>query len=216
MKHRHNKTALAIVASIGLALFAPAGLASLVGQTLDVTFKETGFLDVTDSTTVIDPGREFEHGVGPVDAFETDFISFSGEYIDFGVESIVFSIFGGGDPHSTTGFLTTGFGADARYVVSGFDNSLTDLFGAGVTFGVDLNNITGVALGSELLVDLTLNEITLIIGTLGVGIVDNGPDLGTVTLNILPDTTVIPVPAAWPLMLSGLALVSFIARRRKT
>lgn len=127
-------------------------------------------------------------------------------------DSIVFTLRGGVPAHST-GFQTTGAPADAKYGISIFD-TLDNLFdlGVGDSFEVVLDNVTGVNLGTQLV--LTDSFIDLFIGTLGIGA---ALDIGTITLQV--DRAVlnpVPIPAALPLMLSALGLIGFITRRQRT
>jgi hypothetical protein len=185
-----------------LLLAAPgAAWATLIGQTVTVTFSEAGFEDEVDPAIV---------GDGPEIVFDdTTNIGGSilnvGELIDVGALSVEFVIRGDGDVHSP-GFQTAGFGADARYVLSGLDFSPFWIGGVIVT----TENIVGVALGSEVL--FSADSLTLIVGTLGVGEIAEAPDLGTVTL----DLELIPEPNPGLLLgaaLAGLGLIRCFRRR---
>jgi hypothetical protein len=181
------------------ALPVPAG-ATLIGQSVTVTFSESGFPDEVDSVVV---GGAAEITAGDASNIGTN-ILIGGESIDIGAFSITFVLRGDGGPHSSPGYQTTGFGPDARYVVSGltFDPPL-EIGGVGVT----LDNVIGVALGPE--VQFTDSSITLVIGTLGVGELPGEFDVGSVTL----DLVLIPEPATIALLGLGLGGLCMLKRR---
>ena len=200
-------SAAVIVGVMGLMLIPSIALAAFVGQTPTVTYSESGFPDLVDNVTVVDPGIELQFNDG---SNIGNGIMLDGEYIDIKGSSIVFSIRGDGPAYTGSGCTncqTTGLGADAHYTLSGFNWGGTQSIGS-VT--VSLNNIWGVALGSE--VFFSPNSISLDIGTLGVGPVAGGPDLGTVTLNV----TFVPLPAALPLFGTGLAALAGLTWRRRS
>ena len=215
-----------LLLTMAMALFSVAAKASLVGTTVDFTFKETGFADSLESNvSVVDPGLELDGGGS--NQLVDDFIMSSNESIDLGVDTIVFTL-EGLDPVSGTSapiLNTTGFTGDARYEISGFDDTLLNLFeiGAGDNFAIVTSNIWGdaaqtpLSLGTELIVDTTSNIITLFMASLHIGEIAGAPDLGTITLYVdRAPPSVIPLPAALPLMLSALGLIGFLARRRQT
>ena len=204
-----------LLLTMALALFSVAAKASLVGTTVDFTFKETGFPDSLESNvTVTDPGIELD-GSGSNQLVD-DFIMGSSESIVFTIEGI--------DPVAGTPFNLPGFGGDARYEISGFDDTLLNLFeiNPGDSFQIATSNVwadvamTPLTLGTELVVDTGLNVITLFMASLHIGEIADGPDLGTITLSVdRAPPAVIPIPAALPLMLSALAAIGFLARRRQ-
>jgi hypothetical protein len=194
------------VGVMGLLLIPSITLASFVGQTPTVTYAESGYSDLVDNVTVVDPGIELQFNDG---SNIGNGIMLDGEYIDIKGSSIVFSIRGDGPAYTGSDCATcqtTGLGADAHYTLSGFNWGGSQSIGS-VT--VTLDNIWGVALGSE--VFFSPNSISLDIGTLGVGPVISGPDLGTVTLNV----TFVPLPAALPLFGTGLAALAGLTWRRR-
>lgn len=188
------------VLGVLLLLAAPGtAWATLIGQTITVTFTEPGFPDEVDSVLV---------GDGPEIVFDdTTNIGGSildlGELIDIGELAIQFVIRGDGPVHST-GFQTTGFGADARYVLSGLDFSPLRIGDIHVT----PENIVGVALGSEVL--FSADSVTLVIGTLGVGEIAGAPDLGTVTLEL----ELVPEPSPALLLAAAFAGLGLMLRFR--
>ena len=188
--------------------------AELLGTDVTVTFQEPGFPDESDLVTVgAGPEISFLDGTNVGDNILLDY-----ESIDVGDTSIIYNIQGGGDPHGTPGYTTTGFDPLAQYVFSGLEPSGVPVDLVGVT--VDLTDVIDVALGSE--VFFTEDSVTLLVGTLGIADVVGGPDLGTITLNLQfeeqqqPER--IPEPASVLLCLIGgvcLAL-GYVCRRRRS
>ncbi|HKJ53198.1 MAG TPA: hypothetical protein VKB27_17010 [Gammaproteobacteria bacterium] len=214
-----------------LALLSVGAKASLVGQTVDFTFKETGFADSVESgISVLDPGVELSGSDG--NQIAMDALMTTNESIDLGVDSIAFTIEGLFPVTGTTNpILNTPLDLDfsdpadeARYEISGFDQSLLALFeiDPGDAFAISANNIwsddmmTPLSLGNELVVDNTSGIVTLFLASLHIGQIAGGPDLGTITLYVeRGDVSVIPLPGALPLMLSALAVIGFITRRKQ-
>jgi hypothetical protein len=127
------------------------------------------------------------------------------EYIDFTDTSVTFQLRGDGATHSdpsgmyqTTGFLT------GSYQIS-LDATT---FSIGNITSIDLTDVVGVSLGTEITFDA--KNIYFDISTLGI-LETAGADIGRITLNM----ELVPIPAALPLMLSGLAGLALISRRRK-
>lgn len=209
---RINSIFVAVIfGAIGPALIPGVTLAAstFIGQTPTVTYSEPSSLlpDLVDNVTVVDPAIEIQFNDG---SNIGNGIMLDGEYIDIKNTSIVFSIRGDGPAYTGSGCSncqTTGLGPDAHYTISGFNWGGTQSIGA---ITVNTDNIFGVALGSE--VFFSPSSVSLNIGTLGVGPVVGGPDIGTVTLNV----TFVPLPAALPLFGTGLAaLAGFTWRRRR-
>ena len=199
-----------MVSVLGIAAFGlpEQALASLIDQTVTVTFHEPGFADLIDMVLVGD-GREIE----PLDLSnigggntQDDGVLFDGEFIDIGDASIHYRVQGGGDGG------TTGFGAGSFYEFS-------NLFWSGPVPGritavtVDLLNVTGVAFDSEVILTGN-NSVKLLVDTLVVGPLTVGPDLGSITLNLTVDHTT-PVPEPSTLLLSLLGLAGLVAARRR-
>jgi len=188
--------------------------AELLGTDVTVTFQEPSSPDEVDVVTVgAGPEISFLNGTNIGDNILLDF-----ESIDVGDTSIIYDIQGGGDPHGTAGYTTTGFNPAAQYVFSGLEPSgmIADL--VGVT--VDLTDVIDVALGSE--VSFDDDSVTLLVGTLGIADVVGGPDLGRITLNLQfeeqqqPER--IPEPASGLLCLLGGACLAlgYVCRRRRS
>ena len=173
------------------------------GQAMNVTFQDGVFPDLTDAIVAgnADPDIAYLDGTNIGDGIMLDF-----EFIDFADTSVTFQLRGDGGVHPTAGYQTTGLPQDSRYVLSltGADFSI-----GSVSVGA-LTDMIGVAVGSEVTFDA--KNIYFDISTLGIKEVTPGADIGSVTLNV----EFVPVPAALPLMLSGLAGLALFVRRRRT
>jgi hypothetical protein len=183
---------LALAALLGLSSSAQA---SLIGQTLGVRLTDGGSLDVSDSV-LAGAGPELTPG----DGSDIGVLLLPSEAIDFSAFAIEITL-----EEGTSGG-TTGYPAGTRYVFS--DLSFCDplMVISGVAIGLD--NVSGVALGSEVL--FTQDSVTLYIDDLVIGEIPNAVDVGSVTLSLA--VTVIPEPGT--LALLALGLVALSARRR--
>ena len=205
-RHRYSRVISLLLAIAALMLITPSH-ASFVftGQTLGVTFTEPGFSDLTD-TVIAGPGIELEADVTSSSEIEK-FAMIDFESIDIEETSILFTLRGDGDDFGMVGstlYQHTGTGSGASYII--------DLVGApfiidSVAVG-DVSNVTNL-LPTD--VSLINGEIHFDISNLAIGTIDNGADLGTIRL----DVGLVPVPAALPLMLTGLVCLFAISRRRK-
>lgn len=193
---------LLAVAVVGLLALDAAAAPSLMGDQVTVAFREPGFPDEVDVVTVV-AGPEIVAD-NPSTNIGTN-ILLTGEFIDIGDASIVYRVFGGGEPHAVDGYRTTGFDPDAAYAFVGLDFSPP----AGIV-GVEvvLDKVVGVAVGSE--VAFLGNAVTLRVGTLGV--LETPENLGTITLN-LQLAPAVPEPAPLAVLAAGLALLGAAARR---
>ncbi len=176
--------------------------ATLIGQNVTIEFLE-GADNFTDVVTV-GAGSEISFGDGTNigDAILLDF-----ESIDIGAASISYDIQGGGPPHSTPGFSTTGFGPDARFVFSNLTLPSPSQISA---VNIVLSNVIGVLLGTE--VSFTDDSVTLFVGTLGIGEV-GGPDLGNIRLDLTFTPINGPVPEPSLAVLIGIAVAAAAVRR---
>jgi hypothetical protein len=197
---------LSVAAVMLAALTSPRSAnASLIGYNATVTFVEPGN---PDAVNVVTAGAGPE--ITPADGTDIgDNILLDGEFIDFGDFSIVYRVRGdGADLSGHPGYQTTGFDPDATYVFSGLTFGPTPYRITGVNVG--LANVILVALGSE--VTFTDDSVSLRIGTLGVGQVAGGPDLGTITLDLQVEPvggTPVPEPSVFAMLGLGLAAASW-------
>jgi hypothetical protein len=133
------------------------------------------------------------------------------EYIDVGADYVEFQLFGA-EENTSGGFSLTGFGTGAKYQLD-FAAGVLALFETPTAVDMTLTGINNVTFGTELM--LVGDSLMLALDTLGVQTSNDG--FGTVRLDFqLKDISGVPVPAALPLMLSGLAMMGFLARRRKS
>lgn len=185
-----------------LLLLASVSHAALVftGGMIDVSYLGSDFTVGTDSfiagNTSPDIAYQDESNIG--DGIMIDF-----ESITFNDSSIVFQLRGDGPAHPSTGFQKTGL--LGSYTISlaspgiGFESVFVDTSA----------NITGLDLNSG----ITFDTRNIYFDLSSFGILDqSNADIGTVTLNV----GFVPVPAALPLMLSGLAGLLLLNRRRRT
>jgi len=199
--------------ALAVSTAVPATAApTLIGDTLTFQLLDDGIglgSPLTHIETIIAAGGGIDEG----DASTIGNVMLPGEYIHVFSQSVEFSLFGGSLtflPPPNDSYQTTGFGTDARYVLSGlFEPGVSEI--TGVTIG--LTDAVNVALGSQVLFDA--HSVTLKLGDLG--ILTSGTNLGRVRL----DFTVreleeppppVPEPATLALVGSGLAAVWF--RRR--
>jgi hypothetical protein len=200
--------------AFSMAMAAPAAAVPILIDNINntVTFEllddGVGIGDLSDTVVIDDPGDGIEFGDG---SDIGDQAMIDGEFIRVFESSISFNLFGGG-ADVAPGFLSTGYGASARYVLS-------DLVDPGVAqivaVAIVLSDVINVALGSE--VFFTADTVTLMLGTLGIA---EGGNLGLVTLNLtLADIddpgppAPVPEPGTLLLLGSGIAAVFIRARR---
>lgn len=206
--------ALAVaVAFLGGLATPRAAHASLIGSSATVTFVEPGF---PDAVTVVTVGAGPEITPGDASAIGDD-ILLDGEFIDLDAFSIVYRVRGDGDPvPGSPGFFTTGFDPDAMYVFSGLTFGPTPFRITDV--GIGLVNVIGVALGPQ--VSFTDTSVSLVIGTLGVGEIPGGLDLGTITLSLrvepIGPTQAVPEPRTLAALALGLLAVGWRHRGRRS
>lgn len=167
------------------------------GGMIDVSYSGPDFSVGVDSIIAgsKSPDIAYQDGSNIGDGIMIDF-----ESIEFFDTAIIFTLRGDGPEHST-GYQKTGL--LGSYVISLVNANLwvDDLT---VTTS---NNVTGVALGSEITFDA--QNIYFDLSTFGV-LDQTNEDLATISL----DVSFIPLPAALPLMLSGLVGLLLFARRQ--
>ena len=202
-----------VLAGIILLVSVPAAQAAFVftGQALDVSFEDFDFLDTTTDSIVagnVDPDISYNDGTniggryGQAPDPDIFGIMLDFESIDFTDTTVTFTLRGDGPAHGTSGYQTTGI--NGRYIIS---LTAADFSIGGITLD-PLVDMIGVSVGSGVTFDA--KNIYFDISTLGILEV-TGPDVGSITMNV----EFVPVPAALPLMLSGLAGLILVSRRRK-
>jgi len=191
------------LAGVSLLLFASVSHAALVftGQDIDVSYSPAIGADITDSI-IAGSGFDIAYNDGSTigNSLMLDF-----EFIDFVDNAVTFQLRGDG----------LDYAGDASYNTTGLNGSyVLSLAGSGIFFDSvsigSMSNITGVTMDSEITFDAT--NIFFDVSTLGILEVTPGADLGTITL----DVQFVPIPAALPLMLSGLTGLLLFSRRRKS
>jgi hypothetical protein len=181
--------ALAILVPL---LLPAAGRASLVGESVTVTLTDGGALGLSQGV-VVGAGPE----ITPGDGSQIGGVLLPNESVDIGDSAITVSLEEGDTNHGT------GFPAGTRYVFSGL------YFGPNVgivNVDVQLDNVSGVSLGSE--VTFTPSAVTLLVDTLTIGSVPDAVDVGAVTLSL-----VLPEPRAGSASAAAVAAVLALGRR---
>jgi hypothetical protein len=205
-KHRHTSIN-SLLAAMVLFLFATSSQAAVIftGQNIDVTFSEPGFSNLSD-TVVAGAGVELNANVNSLSQIER-FAMIDFESIDIEETSILFTLRGDGADFGAFNnilFQDTGTRSGATYILalSGAPFSIDS-----VSIG-DTNNVMNL---SPTDVSVIGGAIHFDISQLAIGTINNAADLGTIRLNV----GFVPIPAALPLMLSGLAGLLVVCRRRK-
>jgi len=196
-----------LLAGVVVFLFATSSQASFIftGQNVDIMFSEPGFSDLSD-TVVAGTGIELNANASSPSEIEK-FAMIDFESIDIEETSILFTLRGDGNDFGVFNnilFQDTGTGSGATYIValSGASFSIDS-----VSIG-DTNNVMNLSPAD---VSVIGGAIHFDISQLAIGTINNAEDLGTIRLNV----GFVPIPAALPLMLSGLAGLLVVCRRRK-
>jgi hypothetical protein len=196
--------AAAFVAFVLLCSTGGTAHALLMGQQVAVSFSDPSMsYNAADTVTVV-TGPEFF--VGDSTNISQGFLY--GENIDIGDTSIGYHVRGDGPGN------TTGWGPDAAYTFTILGWGPVPMKITGVT--IDLSNVNGVALGSE--VSFTDNSVKLDVGTLTVGQIAGAPDLGQITLNLHSEAipaSAVPEPGTLTLLALGGAGLGFLGLRRR-
>ena len=148
------------------------------------------------------------------------------EYIDIGVDFIEFGIRGGlspdpldanatipcaSGPSQPDCQLSAYAGINASYLLD-FSSSSANPFNLFEPTEVLTTDIFGLGISDFGLADLQLGLLSLSISDL---LVDADANFGIVRLNFTERVDPIPLPAALPLMLSGLGAIAFLSLRRR-
>jgi hypothetical protein len=201
----------ASLAGLFLLITASTTQAAFVftGQSIDVSYEDS-LGTFTDSIIAGNSNPDIsyndgsniggEYGLTP--GPDVPGIMLDSEVIDFADTSVTFNLRGDGPAHATSGYQTTGL--DGSYIIT---LTSADFSIGSVSIG-SMTDMIGVGLGTEVTFDG--KNIFFDISTLGILEVTPGADIGSITLNV----EFVPVPAALPLMLSGLAGLVLASRRR--
>jgi hypothetical protein len=199
-----------------LALAQPARALPIMIGNVTVNEFDTGFGDTTDTVAIV-PGPEFSCCAGN----NINALLLTGEAIDIGPSSILFTIHGGGDAagHSS-GYLDTGY-IDADYTFSGIG---FDTPGHISNVSFSLTNAADFTGGPAV---LNWTDTSIFVHLAGIGILSSPLNLGQLRLNVttvadagpdpdpipVPDPTAVPEPTSMLLVGSGLAAL-FLHRRK--
>jgi hypothetical protein len=181
---------LAKALALGVLLLLPAPAdASLMG-TAQVRVTDGASLDVSDDVA-IGVGAE----ITPGDGSNIGALLLPGESIDLGGFTIDLVLEEGADDG------TTGYPAGTQIVFANLDFGDPTLGIVGI--GVELVNISGVALGSE--ITFTGNSIAVRVDTLGIGGIAGAIDAGTIRLDL--EVAQVPEPGSFALAALGMTLL---------
>lgn len=195
-KLMRNRPWIRMPAAAALAmLLAGSAHATLVGQSVSVTLTDGGSLNASDSVVVAAAAE-----ITPGDGSNVGALLLPTESIDLGAFTIEIALEEGA-PNGTTGYP-----AGTHYLFSNLSFLDPNLVISGVV--VSLVNITGVALGSEVM--FGSHFVSLAIDTLVISDIPAAVDVGKVTLTL--QTVVVPEPGSMALLASGLAALA--CRRR--
>jgi hypothetical protein len=173
-----------------LLLLSASADASLVGTAL-VRVSDGASLDVSDSVG-IGAGPE----ITPGDGSNIGALLLPSESFDLGDFTIELLL----EEGAVDG--TTGYPAGTRVVFANLDFGDPAL--EIVDIGVELVNISGVALGSE--ITFTGHSIAVRVGTLGIGEIVGAVDVGTIRLNL--EVAPVPEPGSVALWTLGITLLA--------
>jgi len=176
--------------ALGSLLLLPASAdASLVGTAL-VRVSDGASLDVSDDVA-IGAGPE----ITPGDGSKIGALLLPSESIDLGEFTIDLLL----EEGAVDG--TTGYPAGTRVVFANLD--FGDPMLGIVAIGVELVNVSGVALGSE--ITFTGHSVAVRVDTLGIGEIAGAVDVGTIRLDL--EVAPVPEPASFALAALGVTLL---------
>jgi hypothetical protein len=202
---------LAVVAAVLLAVPAVAS-AGLIGLDVTVTFSADTWDTYADTVTVGPGGPELSEYDGTNIG---DNVMLDPDAIDINDLEIVVDFAGLGDYHSP-GYWDAGYEDETAQYEFVVDWGSTTAAITGV--GIDLYDVIGVSLGSE--VTYTSDTVTFVVGTLGVDEMIE-PEPGKVVLNLTIEEgqgppPIIPEPTSLALLGIGLAAVRLTRRKRRS
>lgn len=181
--------------------------ASLIGQSVTVTYQEDTPFSSSDTVTV---GADVEISSSDTSKNLThDSILLDGDFIDINATSIVIQLSGGGADMGS-GYTNAGFNLfpGARFKFTGFSFAPDVLSGVGLV----LTNAIGL---TDADVSFTANSLTLNnLGNLGI-LGSTVGNHGQIALNLQTQPAPVPVPGMLPLFTACLAGFGVMARRQK-
>lgn len=192
-----------------LAFSTASWSASLDGQTLGISYIGTDYGPLSDAVTV-GTGHEISYGdgsdIGGLLMLDEEYIEISSD--DFST-LIEFNLRGDGPAHPIPGYQSTGL--NGSYVVN---------LGAGYVFdsllsiGSSIIDINGMNIDDVNMPGISISFGNLYFDVSEIGILDNvlGPDVGKIQIHATIQE--VPVPAALPLLLSGLGVLAFWSRKK--
>lgn len=203
---------ISMSAGLLLLLISSVAQASLIltGQSFDISYSGTDVPVGTDSIIAgtNNPDIAYLDGTNIGGSITEIGLMLPGEFIDFSDTSVTFNLRGDyGDAFNFGGNNYQITGLTGSYVIS--------LTSPGVSISsLSIGSITDM-IGVDLVTQVTFDakNIYFDISTLGILQKESGIDIGSITLDV--GLLAVPVPAALPLMLSGLAGLAMFSRRRK-
>lgn len=224
MRNRDNKPLTRHLLWLTCLFFAAAGqAATFEGSTavISLSSPSTPF-SAANPAAVVGMGNELEGGDGST----LGAIIFAAtapapsEYVDIGMNYIEFGLFGGlgsvVNCPSVNNCQTSPYPSDTEFLIDFSLSAINPLamFEIPTAADLTLTDAFGIDLGAGNELVVGLDFISLTFGDI---LIDSIADFGVVRLDFSEGQPgLIPIPATLPLMLSGFALISFLARRKKT
>jgi hypothetical protein len=200
-----------LAVTLTLAAVSTLSAAPILTGTATIREQDDAFPALTDTVAIV-AGPEIV--AGDSSNIGGTFFGFAGEGIDLGGLSIIINIYGGGDPlqgicPGPTCYRTTGAGSPATFTFSGLAFlPLAELVGVTVT------TVNTINIGNSDISGLTASGFTFDFD--GMGVLETGENLGTITLTLQVRETQPPAPVPEPASMSllGIGMAALAARRR--